>query len=47
LTRCSFDLDEDYIKRETRSKVLEFKEGKGYHKKWKIDSEDVEIWIEA
>ena len=45
--KCSFDIDEDYIKIETRSKVLESKEGKGYHKKWKIDSEDVEIWIEA
>ncbi|MCK4247169.1 MAG: class I tRNA ligase family protein, partial [Methanomicrobia archaeon] len=45
--KCRFDLDESYIKRETRTESLAFKEGKGYYKKWEIDSEDVEIWIEA
>lgn len=45
--KCSFNLDEEYIKKETRSKSLKFEEGKGYHKKWNIDSEAVEIWVEA
>ena len=45
--QCTFDLDETYIKKETRSESLERGEGKGYHKKWVVDSEEVEIWIDT
>ncbi len=44
---CNFDLDEEYIKKETRSETLKFEKGKGYHKEWMVDSEPVEIWIET